>query len=258
MNTIFKTGTFLLLFFSAQCINAQLLKRIQNKVKQKTEEKLTEKAEKNADEILDAMLGNNKEKTTTKATNYTFNQSITIELQADSNEKATLDFLFNSKDTNVVCMTLDSASMSGGDAMEGQVYTVMTSKSTTMFMDMPGMKMKKKVSNDELGKFDNSDKVPGKDDLKKTGNTKTILGYTCHEYLYRNDGGTVRVWVTKDNFPIKNKFIPILGMKPQGPIKGFVMELSFQTKNGNGHVKVTKIDLNKSLKIDASKYKSMF
>jgi len=159
--------------------------------------------------------------------------------------------LFDSKNTNVICMKLDS-----GDDSGRQVYTVITPTSNTMFMDMPGMKIKKKVTNEELGSLDYADKVPQKSDLVKTGKTKTILGYTCYEYFYENDGGKVRAWATNDA-PIKGKFIPILGMKQNGPFEGFAMELWFDAKNESSSVKVIKIDTKTNVTIDTNAYKSM-
>lgn len=257
MNTIFKTCTCICFFLAAQSANSQLLKRIQkkveNKVEQKLEQKAMEKAEKTADQMLDKVLGNNKKKKKDNTSNsYNFNQSITIEMQTEGNEKAQIDFLFDRKNSDVICMKLDN----DGDDSGGKVYAVITPTSSTMFMDMPGMKIKKTVSREELGQLDYSDKMPQHDDLKKTGNTKTILGYTCHEYSYENDGGKVHAWVAND-FPIKQKFVPILGMKKEGPFEGFVLELQYKASNESGTMKVVKIDTNTNVKIDANAYTSM-
>lgn len=243
------------MFFTSQFADAQLLKRIQEKVENKAEQKAMEKAEKAADEMLDNVLGNNKKKTSSTpntANKYTFNQSITIEVETDGNEKAQLDFLFDNKNANVVCMKLNA----GEDAAGGEVYAVITPTASTMFMNMPGMKIKKKVSKEEMGGLDYTDKVPQKSDLVKTGKTKKILGYTCYEYVYENDGGKVHAWVT-NNFPIQGKFIPILGMQQEGPFEGFVLELVFETKNEKSTMRVIKIDTNTKVKIDPNSYTSM-
>ncbi|WP_430412766.1 DUF4412 domain-containing protein [Kordia sp.] len=259
MKTFFKIGSCICLLFATQITNAQLLKRVQkrveNKVEQKVEQKAMEEAEKAADKMLDNVLGNKKKNDKKVANNsdlFTFNQSITLEIQTDDTEKAQLDFLFDSKNTEVICMKLAS----GDDDADGEVYTVITPTSSTMFMNMPGMKIKKKVSSEEMGNLDYSDKVPQKSDLVKTGKTKKILGYTCHEYFYENEGGKVHVWVT-NNFPITQKFVPILGMKQNGPIEGFVLELVYKTTNESGAIKVVKLNTSTNVKIDASAYKSM-
>jgi len=257
MKTIFKLCICASLLFASQITNAQLLKRIQNrveeKVEQKVEQKAMEEAEKAADNMLDKVLNPSKKKASTNTkTSYTFNQSITLEMQTEGSEKVQLDFLFDSKNAEVICMKLDNM----GDDSGGKVYAVITPTSRTMFMDMPGMKIKKKVSQDELGQLDYSDKIPQHNDLKKTGNTKTILGYTCSEYVYENEGGKVHAWVTK-NFPIQGKFVPILGMKKDGPFEGFVLELQYKAANESGSVKVIKVNTNANVKINANEYTSM-
>ncbi|PTX62206.1 uncharacterized protein DUF4412 [Kordia periserrulae] len=256
MKTIFKLSLCVSFLLASQMTHAQLLKRIQNRVEekatQKVEQKAMEEAEKAADKMLDKVL--NPAKATNKATSdsYTFNQMITLEMQTEGNEKAQLDFLFDNKNADVICMKLDNM----GDDSGGKVYAVITPTSSTMFMDMSGMKIKKKVSREELGQLAYSDNIPQHNDLEKTGNTKTILGYSCEEYVYKNEGGTVHAWVAK-NFPIKQKFVPILGMKKDGPFEGFVLELNYKAANESGSVKVIKIDTNASVKINANEYTSM-
>lgn len=256
MKTIFKLSLCVSFLLASQITQAQLLKRIQNRVEekatQKVEQKAMEEAEKAADKMLDKVLNPAKANNKTTSDSYTFNQMMTLEMQTEGNEKAQLDFLFDSKNADVICMKLDNM----GDDSGGKVYAVITPTSSTMFMDMPGMKIKKKVSREELGQLAYSDHIPQHNDLEKTGNTKTILGYTCEEYLYKNEGGTVHAWVTK-NFPIKQKFVPILGMKKDGPFEGFVLELNYKAANDSGSVKVIKIDTNASVKINANEYTSM-
>jgi hypothetical protein len=256
MKTIFKLSLCVSFLLASQITQAQLLKRIQNRVEekatQKVEQKAMEEAEKAADKMLDKVLNPAKANNKTTSDSYTFNQMMTLEMQTEGNEKAQLDFLFDSKNADVICMKLDNM----GDDSGGKVYAVITPTSSTMFMDMPGMKIKKKVSREELGQLAYSDNIPQHNDLEKTGNTKAILGYTCEEYLYKNEGGTVHAWVTK-NFPIKQKFVPILGMKKDGPFEGFVLELNYKAVNDSGSVKVIKIDTNASVKINANEYTSM-
>ncbi|WP_046744391.1 DUF4412 domain-containing protein [Kordia zhangzhouensis] len=258
MKTIFKICTCVCCLLATHVTHSQLLKRIQNKVENRVEEKVEQKAieeaEKAADNMLDKMLGNKKvqQSKDTTVKSYHFNQSVTIQMQTEGNESATLDFLFDSNDPNVICMKLDNA----GDNSGGQVYAVITPTESTMFMNMPGMKIKKKVTNDQLGQLDYSSKIPQNNELSKTGRTKTILGYTCEEYTYENDGGKVYAWVA-NSFPIKGKFVPILAMKKEGPFEGFVMELKYEASQDSGSVKVIKVDTNADIKIDTNAYKSM-
>ncbi|AXG70644.1 hypothetical protein KORDIASMS9_02885 [Kordia sp. SMS9] len=257
MKPIFKLSMCVSFLLASQITNAQLLKRIQNKVENKVEQKLEQKAleetEKTADKMLDNVLNPQKKKTAISTSNsYSFNQRITLEMQTEGNEKAQLDFLFDSKNDEVICMKINN----DGDNSGGKIYAVITPTSSTMFMDMPGMKIKKKVAQEELGQLDYSDKIPQHTDLEKTGNTKTILGYTCEEYVYKNEGGNVHAWVAT-NFPIHGKFVPILGMKKNGPFEGFVLELKYKAANESGSIKVINVDTNAKVKINANEYTSM-
>ncbi len=98
-------------------------------------------------------------------------------------------------------------------AMGGKTYMILRDKS--MYVVIPSQKMYMKYSGsyDKLmnTKFpmeaDSStgDSKGQKADWKhiwkkgKTGNTKSILGYNCVEYVFQNDGGgSMHFWVTKE------------------------------------------------------------
>ena len=244
----------LIFFFLAFSNNseAQILKKIKDKVKNKAEEKIDQKT----DKILDDAFNGKKDKKepVNIQETYVFSKSIIIEFSASKSEKAALELFFSTANKNMVCMTLDPSKTG---EMGSEVYNVITPKSITMFMNMPGMKIRKSMPKEQFSQFDNSKKIPSKDNLVKTGNIKSILGFVCHEYKYQNDGGTISAWVTREKFPVDGKFIPMLGMKDSGPFEGFVLELNFNATNENGSVKVVKINSNKKLTINTKEYKSM-
>jgi Na+-translocating ferredoxin:NAD+ oxidoreductase RnfG subunit len=243
---------FLFIASFSTTTEAQIWKKIKDKVKRKAEEKVDQKTDKVIDDVLS---GNKKNKKSINLQGtYKFNQSILIEFSTNDGSKAELELLFSRDNKDIVCMTLDPE-QSGG--MGGEVYNIITSKSVTMFMNMPGMKIRKSMTNEQFSKFDNSKKIPSKNELKKTGNIKSILGFACHEYIYENDGGTITAWVTKEKFPIEGKFIPMLGMNNNESFEGFVMELNFKATNESGNVKVVKINKNRSVTINTKEYKSM-
>lgn len=243
---------FLFMTSFSQTTEAQIWKKIKDKVKRKAEEKVDQKTDKMID---DALNGNkNNKESTNLLTTYKFSQSILIEFSTNDGSKAELELLFSVDNKNIVCMTLDPKNP---NEMGGEVYNVITPKNVTMFMNMPGVKIKKTMPNEQFAKFDNSKKIPAKNEFKKTGDIKTILGFACHEYTYKNDGGTVTAWVTKENFPIKGKFIPMLGMNNNESFEGFVMELNFKATNESGVVKVVKINKNRAVIINTKEYKSM-
>lgn len=237
----------LLLTFSLTTANAQIWKKLKKKVSNKVEEKI----DKSADELLDKTLSeSDKAKSTQKI--HRFDGSATIEISSETGDQASFDILFSNSNEDVICMTMDSGE-------SAQIYNVITSKEIVAYINAGGMKIKKATRADQFSQLDNGDKVPSQEDLKKTGQTKRILGYLCHEYTYKNDGGSLSIWITQDSFPIQSKYAPMLGMTRKNNIKGFVLELNATSQNGEkANVKVVKIDSKKKLIINSSEYKSMF
>lgn len=246
-----KTSLYLLflLCFSLNT-QAQFWKKIAKKVQDKTEDRALNEVDKQTDKTLDGILEKKakKKKKTKLQKTYTFNGSVTVEVSNETDEKAEFDILFN-KNSEVFCMT-----MSVDEA--NQIYNVITPTQAIAFLDVGGMKIKKQV--DDLD-FDNTDKMPNEDgEFSKTGKIKSVLGYKCSEYMYKNEGGAVSVWVTK-NFPIKSAYAPLLGMTKNSKINGFVLELNYKANSGErAMVKVIKIDKNKKKTINTTNYKSMF
>ena len=140
---------------------------------------------------------------------------------------------------------------------------VNTPKSSTMFMDVAGMKMKKTTKLEDLGdQYSAGDNLPDGADFsyKKTGNSKTIAGYSCEEYKvdygYVNNNGSASLWVSKD-FPIQNMELPVLGMTLNNPYySGFVMEMNMTNNGRTNVIRVTNVS-NTSLNINASEFKKM-
>ncbi|MFY7670571.1 hypothetical protein ACOSP6_05740 [Tenacibaculum sp. MEBiC06402] len=232
-------------------VNGQFWKKIKKRIESKAEDKVLDKVDEKTDKTLDEALEKKPKKATkTKSSksNYFFKGSVTVEVSNETNETAEFNVLFN-EDSDVFCMHMSVDKTN-------QIYNVITPSSAISFMDVGGMKFKKQV--DDLN-FDNTDKLPNKEgDFVKTGNTKNILGYICSEYLYKHERGSARVWVTK-KFPIKSNYAPLLGMTKNSKIKGFVLELDYESNSGEkAMVKVTKIEKDKNVKINSANYKSMF
>lgn len=187
---------------------------------------------------------------------FSFNKSIEVEIISNRGEKYPVEFLTGNY-PDIYGMSVASKEMQG----QGEVIMVMTPKSSTMFMNVAGMKMKKSSSVDQLGdQYNMSEKLPEGDDFGyvKTGKTKTIIGYTCEEYKvdydYTNSKGSASFWISKD-FPIQNMELPMMGMKLNNPyLSGFVLELNSTHEGESMTMKVTKVS-NRSLTINSSDYK---
>jgi len=250
---------------------AQFWKKITKKIQKKAEDKVLDKVDKTTDKKMDDVLeGSKKTKKRTPSTsvkkseklpqNYTFNTSLTVEIITDQEEKATFQYFFNNSYKDRVCFKVDPTKMganTGGST--GEMYMVMDKNSSTLFMNMMGMKIKKTMSQNQTSQFDNSQNINDAD-IVKTGKTKAILGFQCNEYIVtqKDDKEMVtHIWAAT-NFPIKSTFIPILGMKNNNTkIKGFVLEMEVKTTKGNTMIKVTNINYNAQLTIRTDDYKSM-
>lgn len=189
---------------------------------------------------------------------FSFNKNIELEITDNAGKKFPIEFLLG-KYPDIYGMLVATKEMKG----QGNVTMVITPKSSTMFMNIAGMKMKKTTSLDQIGQqFKGSQNIPDASDYsyKKTGTTKTILGYTCHEYkvTYNHEGnkGTSSLWISK-KFPIQNKELPMLGMKMNNPhFSGFVLEINSIYQGENYNIKVTNIS-NKNVTINTKDYRNM-
>lgn len=189
---------------------------------------------------------------------FSFSKSVEVEITDNRGEKYPMELLLGNY-PDIWGISVASKEMQG----QGKVIAVMTPKSSTTFMDVAGMKMKKSTSLAEMGdNYNMTDKLPedGDFEYKKTGNTKTILGYNCEEYRvdynYTNDKGSSVFWVSKE-FPVQNKELPMLGMKMNNPhFNGFVLELNTNHNGKNYIIKVIKIS-DKDISINTAEYKKM-
>ena len=189
---------------------------------------------------------------------FSFTKSIQLEFTDDRGDSYPMEFLLGNY-PDIWGMSVAAKEMGG----QGKVIMVMTPKSSTAFMDVAGMKMKKSTSLQQMGnQYNMTDKLPDDGDFecKKTGNTKTILGYNCEEYRVdynnTNDKGSAIFWVAKD-FPIQNKELPMLGMKLNNPyFNGFVLEFNTISQGKKYTIKVTNVS-DKNISINTSEYRNM-
>ena len=99
---------------------------------------------------------------------------------------------------------------------------------------------------------------------KKTGRTKTINGYTCHEYEYKDEEGKINIWSTDElDFSWAHAF-GSLNQTAAWTATGygsdeFVMEMYFEDAelNEKTEVTITDVNLDKKETIDISGYQLM-
>ena len=98
----------------------------------------------------------------------------------------------------------------------------------------------------------------------KTGRTKTILGYSCDEYMVKDEGGEVHMWVSEQLGKevrkewMNNKQTFGTMFMHANTMNGAVLEYDFVDDEGAKSVmQVTDLDLNHSHKVDTRGYTIM-
>lgn len=132
-------------------------------------------------------------------------------------------------------------------------------------MDQGGMKMGMQHDlNKTLGRVDTQES-DAKADIKKTGNKKDILGYTCEEYVITTDDSYTEVWLT-DELKLTNIYTGYAALsKSKGVVKdmpeGFLMQLISWPKgkeiDEKLEMKAIAINLNQASSISADGYSIM-
>lgn len=94
--------------------------------------------------------------------------------------------------------------------------------------------------------------------LKKTGNTKTILGYTCEEYIADDEEGKATYWITQKPIQGTSGFWgesnPFLSAKMKGESmdylkqmpQGNLLDMIFESKTDKSVVQMTVIEINEN------------
>lgn len=106
--------------------------------------------------------------------------------------------------------------------------------------------------------------------LEKTGNTKSILGFECEEYLIASEDGQAQYWVTKEPIegfsmfsPQSNPMAPNQGMDRYSSLfsnapKGTFMEMIFKANDGSiSEMKVISLEKNKPQRYTMADYPNL-
>lgn len=188
---------------------------------------------------------------------YNFDSSIAIEVGNKKDQPVQFQYYFSKANQEVSCMKLDPTQFPETQGMQGVMYMVFSKEESTMLLNMGGMKMRQVVPNTMMKEFDNSKYTERIPNFKKTGKTKAIQGYSCEEYVGTDNDTTVHIWTTK-SFPLSASWIPILGMHMgKSHFPGFVLEMNFESKEGNGYIKVVNVNKSDTLTLNSEEYMSM-
>jgi hypothetical protein len=267
----------LMLFALSFSINSQgqILKRLgrsaDRAAERALEKKVDEKATKETEKAFDSTF--NKTKTNKEAQNhpsirssssspassYSFAHKYVMQIQSDKYNSTINYFLNNSEEYIGFSMDLKSKNTNVFSVMD------MSKNMMVMFMDNNNQKTQMAMDLD----FDTMTEDANDDQQVKittTGNTKSLLGYTCHEYNVNGEDYHGNVWVTQDagvSFSkafYKAKSKKGLNQSWMSKINGLVMEMNITntSKRKSQTIIMTCIALEKNkLTINSSDYKKM-
>ena len=296
-----KTSKFsLFILFAALLFNAsadaQILNKLKKRVQEATEEVIVEKtAEKAAQETgkaMDSLLDIDPDYEQKQMDQwqgifaqggadipiedvYTFDTNVLYTMELSSNDQpSVVDYsMWFSGSENY--MATQVSNIQSSDKKSSQMPTSMVSvideKNMAMIVLMEEQQIAQVISMEKIQDISTSEnEAEGVDasfeSIKKTGNTKKILGYTCEEFTSENDENKISFWITQElELYQKNMFFNIsksLGGSSFDKIpkdaKGFMMEMNFENLKNNekGKMVVKKITKEKK-SIETTGYQYM-
>lgn len=265
---------------------AQILKKLKKRVQEATEDVIVEKAaQKTAQEtgkVMDSLLEidpdyeqKNQEQWEKMFAQGGANVPIEKSYQFDTNVMYTMEFTSNKEnsvvdysmwfsDKNNYMATQVSQMQSGSNEsqeMPASVLSVIDEKNKAMIILMEEQKIAQVVSMDKIKDIANEEnESEGLDAsfeaIKKTGNSKKILGYNCEEFASENEDTRFTFWVTQElDIYQKNMFYNVsksLGGSSFGSIpkeaKGLMMEMHFEHKSKDESGKMVVKEIRKESK----------
>jgi len=296
-----KTSKFsLFILFAALLFNtsadAQILSKLKKRVQEATEEVIVEKtAEKAAQETgkaMDSLLDIDPDYEQKQMDQwqgifaqggadipiedvYNFDTNVLYTMELSSNDQpSVVDYSMWFSGTENY-MATQVSNIQSSDKKNSQMPTSMVSvideNNMAMIVLMEEQQIAQVISMEKIQDISTSENEEEGIDasfesIKKTGNTKKILGYTCEEFTSENDENKMSFWITQElELYQKNMFFNIsksLGGSSFDKIpkdaKGFMMEMNFENLKNNekGKMVVKKITKEKK-SIETTGYQYM-
>lgn len=259
---------------------AQLLKKIQsaaqNAAQNAASDKANEKANKAGNSALEGMMSGMMEPATTES-DYAFTGFMVMEVTSTDKKGKT------EKPTNIQYLLSDNVEFMGMayvdpenpenlttsilDTKNGAMVMLMENKGekSSFAMKMDYEKLQGMVDEEAEEQLDNPEYK-----LSKTGNSKTILGYSCEEYLVVTEDGEGRYWVTdkpidglsmfspQSNPMVSNKTVERYNSMFSNAPKGSFMEMIFTATDGSvTDMKVIELETNSPRKYSMAEFPNM-
>jgi hypothetical protein len=185
---------------------------------------------------------------------YVFSHETVVKITSSESKKSyKMSYLLNPK-TNYAAIKADMSDYADGD-MQGESIIIMDNGNSRIFVETQGMKMQMSQSmmggqqmnnpTDELSNYDYSK-------IKKTNESKTILGALCYKYMLSDADVTMELWVAP-KVKLPNWFIQNTDI-----INGHIMEYTVTSKEGQMTSTVIAINDTINRTINSKDYKKMF
>ncbi|NRB59881.1 MAG: DUF4412 domain-containing protein [Winogradskyella sp.] len=184
--------------------------------------------------------------------NFTFKTDVKL-TNLDENETYQISYLLN-PEAKYIGMMADMSEFSE-EEMNGESLIVMDGEDVHIFVEAEGMKMRmsqgmmggQQMQNpaEEMANYDYTN-------LKKTGNTKSILGAECHEYVMSDNNVSIELWVAPE-VTLPNWFIQNTEV-----LNGHIMEYTITSNEGNMRSETIAINDHINKTINPKEYKKMF
>lgn len=203
---------------------------------------------------------NRKGKSSSSAGTYNFTYEFVNEIKTDSDDQTyQVSYLFN-PNASYFGMVVDMSKYSE-EPMSGESIIIYDEGDSYILVETQGMKIQlssqmaekqqKSMPTEQFSNYDYSN-------IKKTGATKSILGYTCYEYQLTDNENKLTMWVAPD-FKIPNWFMQQQEqITEKSPLEGYVLEYYSESPDGKVSMKTIKIDENINKKVVGSEYRKMF
>jgi hypothetical protein len=195
---------------------------------------------------------------------YKFQHQVEMDVKSYNGDKVenTLNYVMLLPDDNQNIIGTEVKMKKQGQQVNATVIFELDSRAYTVLVNQGGMKIAMK-NQMEFGAEEEKQEIT-KMNLKATGRTKEILGYSCKEYEMKNEEGYALLWVTEE-LKLKS-FFESLGQLSKDsqyanfkiPFDGYVMQLTAwekgKKKGPKSVMTVTKVSKNKTKVVSTAGY----
>lgn len=241
----------LLIMGAHQTSEAQFLKKLKNKAKeyqktaeQKLEGKIDQQVEKQMDKSLENAFNPQMSMQQTEPIDKTFKFTQLVSYQMSLEDKVANDFTMYTSSKfkdQLIQISAQGQNMKMLIDAERNIYS---------FMEYDGQKIQMGFPSNQFDTMFQTEGLNEDAELIETGKEKEILGYTCKEYIVKNENEDIHLWIT-DEINLNSPFLSEMNQT------GVLLEMTTKTDEGDFEMKVTKIKENINYTFKSGQYKSM-